>query len=126
MRFSAVVAQAAFLFQYHDCTNYLSFAFSSPGYTASRQKSSTNGQQNDIFSDFHPNNNNDFVNNNAADKGLGRLCMSKNDNIANEDNVQDLHDINEKKGISPAGILGAITVITTQLYTTKVCICCNE
>ena len=52
--------------------------------------------------------------------------MSKNDNIANEDNVQDLHDINEKKGISPAAMLGASTVITTQLYATKVCICCNE
>ena len=52
--------------------------------------------------------------------------MSKNDNIANEDNVQDLHDINEKKGISPAGILGASTVITTQLYATKVCLCYND
>jgi len=126
MRFSAVVAQAAFLFQYQDCTNYLSFAFSSPGYSASRPSSSGNGQHRDIFSDIHTNDN-AFVNINAADRGLGRLSMSKNDNnIANEDNVEDLHGINEKKDISPAAMLGASTVITAQLCATKVCICCNE
>ena len=120
MRFSAVVAQSAFLLHYQYSTTV---AFSSG---ASRPSSPINGQHDDIFSDFRTNNSNAFVKNNAADRGLGRLCMSKNDNIANEDNVQDLHDINEKKGISPAGILGASTVIATQLYATKVCICCNE
>jgi len=114
MRFSGVVAQSAFLMHYQYSTTV---AFSSG---ASRLSSPSNGQHNDIFSDIRTSNN-VFVNNNAAVRGAGRLCMSKNDNIANEDNVQDLHDINEKRGISPAGILGASTVITTQLYATKVC-----
>ena len=121
MRFAALVVQAAFLFQYQDCTNYLSSAFSS-SYVANRPSSSGNGQNNDIISAIQTNDN-AFVNNNAAVRGTGRLCMSKNDNF-DEDNVQDLHDIsisNKKKGISPAGIFGASTVITTQLYATKVC-----
>ena len=118
MRFSAVVAQSAFLMHYQ----YSIIAFSSG---ASRpSSSSSNGQHNEIFSDIHTINN-AFVNNNAADRGLGRLYMSKNDNV-DEDNVEDLHGINEKKGLSPVGILGASTVITTQLHATKVCICCND
>ena len=118
MRFSAAVAQAAFL-QYQD---YSTVAFSSGA--SSRPSSSSNGQLNDIFSAIHTNDN-AFVNNNAAVRGLGMLYMSKNDNF-DEDNVEDLHDINKKKCISPVGILGASTVITTQLYATKVCIGCNE
>ena len=118
MRFSAVVAQVAFLFQYKD---YSTVAFSSG---ASSRPSSSNGQQDDIFSDVHTNNN-AFANNNAAVRGLVKLYMSKND-ITDDDNVEDLHDRNEKKDLSPVGILGSSTVITTQLYATKVCICCNE
>ena len=122
MRFSAVVAQAAFLLH---CQDLSSFAFSSPNVASRPSSSSSNSQLNIIFSDIHSNDN-AFVNNNAAVRGAGRLCMSENDNI-DEDNVQDLHDdINEKKVISPVGILGASTVITTQLCATKVCICCNE
>jgi len=116
MRFPAVVAQSAFLMHYQYSSTV---AFSSG---ASRLSSPSNGQYNDIKDPDIRTNDNAFVNNNAADRGLGRLCMY----IANEDNVQDPRDINEKKGISPAGILGASTVITTQLYATKVCICCNE
>ena len=119
MRFSAVVAQSAFLLHYQYSTTV---AFSSG---ASRPSSPINGQYNDIKGPDIRTNDNAFVNNNAAVRGAGKLCMSKND-IANEDNVQDLHDINKKKGISPAAMLGASTVITTQLYATKVCICCNE
>ena len=71
MRFSTVVVQAAFLFQYQDSTNYLSFAFSSPN-VASRPSSPINGQYNDIKGPDIRTNDNAFVNNNAADRGLGR------------------------------------------------------